>query len=100
MTKNTQIQPTALPAWQFWAAAFAGASLAFIVAAVTGIGEGKVIFDDGQKFGYSMGWGLAVGLLMWMIFYFPVFKKVTVSKRIIAYVVIMLGGTIGVMGNL
>ena len=92
-----QPQPSS---WKVWASAFAGALIAFVAGKLSGAGSDQVFHQPGQDVGFAMGYGLGIGLLVWLAFNFTTLRESSWLRKLPVFLVIAVGGTLGVMHNI
>lgn len=86
--------------WKVWASAFAGALIAFVIGKLSGAGSDEIFHRPGQDVGFAAGYGLGIGLLVWLAFRLTTLRDSGWLGKFPVFLVIAVGGTLGVMHNI
>ncbi len=100
MSEGRAIGQVPSSGWKLWASGFAGALLAFAIGKLSGAGSGEVFYQPGQDVGFAVGYGLGIGVLVWLAFNFTTLRGSRWPRKLPVYLVIALGGTLGVLSNI
>ncbi len=91
--RNGSLNPAPLPSWKVWASALVGSLLLAQIIIFGGIGEGEAFMKPGEKAGYAIGTGLALGFVMWAAILLLQLRAASRVSKLLVFVAIAAAGT-------